>query len=415
MSWFANRFRTLDSPDKDAFGRLRTSQQQVIFNNKQLYGKEIHSFEEDTSGGSSTVIYRSNESSSRLTAGTGATDYAIRQTKKYMPYTPGHSQRITMTFNLIETPDANCSKRVGYFDDDDGIYLEQTSSAINVVRRTSTSGSPVDEPIPQASWNVDIMDGTGPSGITVDLTKTQILFIDFQWLGVGRVRVGFNIDGEDQVAHEFLFANTATIVYMKTPNLPVRWEVRNSSGAASTNILDAICCSVEAEGGVDFGGHEYSVANGSASVTVGTSRTPVLAVRQKPTYSGKANRRVAFVNNFSFFVETKNCYLEAVQYQDSTIITAGPGWTDLDVDHSSLQYQVPTTIVSADEHRFWNGYAEGANKISSAIPGNIDIRTHHTEMLVNKAGDDCETIIFFATADAVSAAVRVAVNCIESY
>lgn len=412
MTFIPGTIEYKDSPNLDAFGRLRVGVPHVEFTSKQLYDGDVHSFETATSGGSSSVAYRTLESSSRLTAGTGATDYAVRQTKKHFVYVPGNSLRIEATFVMIAAPTANCSKLVGYFQGDDGIFLEWTSTAINAVLRTSTSGSPVDETVAQANWNVDKLDGTGKSGVTIDLTKLQILFIDMQWLGGGRARFGFNVNGRLITAHEFKSANVKTLVYMKTPNLPVRWEVVNSAGTSGDNSMDAVCCSVVTEGGEVLTGHGYSVGSGATKVSVGTSRTPILAVRQALTFNSKVNRRIAFIDSFEFFVEDQICYIEAVQFPIPSITGT---WVDLDANHSGIQYMKSPTVGAATEHRFWNGYGFGSNKVSSSAASNVNIQTHHSEMLVNYAGADCETIVFFATSDVASANVRVAANCIEYY
>ena len=72
------------------------------------------------------------------------------------------------------------------------------------VRRTFVSGSAVDaDEIAQSDWNTDKLDGTGPSGIILDESKAQILWWDFEWLGVGTVRCGFVIDGLFRTCHVF--------------------------------------------------------------------------------------------------------------------------------------------------------------------------------------------------------------------
>jgi hypothetical protein len=180
----------------------------------------------------------------------------------------------------------NVTRRIGYFDTNNGIYLEQAGSTINIVLRSFTSGSVVNTTVAQINWNIDKFDGTGPSGLILDLTKTQILIIDLQWLGAGRVRVGFNINGLVFYAHQFLNANTTqTTVYMTTSNLPLRSEITNTGTAGSIATMRQICVMVTSEGGMEYGrAKQYSVNTGGAgtAITNGTRR-PILSIRAKTT------------------------------------------------------------------------------------------------------------------------------------
>jgi len=156
---------------------------------------------------------------------------------------------------------AGITKRLGYFDDGDGLFLEYNGTTLNVVKRSFTSGVAVDTAVAQASWNIDRFDGTGVSGITLDLTKSQILAIDLEWLGVGSVRFGFIVNGQIFYAHQMSHANILTTAYMRTPNLPIRMEIINS-GAGPAASLTNICCSIQSEGGRNFFGVDRAVDRG---------------------------------------------------------------------------------------------------------------------------------------------------------
>jgi len=180
------------------------------------------------------------------------------------------------------------TRRVGYFDSFNGIFLQQAGTTVSFVVRTNISGVPSDDAtVAQSSWNVDKLDGNGPSGKLLDVTKSQIFYTDFEWLGVGRVRVGFIIDGVYVLCHEIDNANNVVGVYMSTPNLPVRYEISNSGtgGAAS---LECICATVISEGGRSNLGYVRSVSRGALPmVTANDSRLyPVIAMRLNGSYLG---------------------------------------------------------------------------------------------------------------------------------
>ena len=79
------------------------------------------------------------------------------------------------------------------------------------------------------------MDGTGTSGYNIDFTKSQLYVIDFEWLSVGRIRFGFYIFGKIYYCHQISNFNELDEPYMKTANLPIRYEI---------NLADYWKCSI---------------------------------------------------------------------------------------------------------------------------------------------------------------------------
>ena len=284
-----------DSFSIDAFGRWRVSNPVTIFDSKNIFDDDgLAANVENTplffdnaeiSGASTTTGYRVNEASQRISVANTTAGVRARQSKQRFNYQSGKSQLIITTFNFISL-DSGVTKRAGYFDANNGLFLEAAGSTISLVRRTFTSGAAVDNSVAQASWNIDPFDGTGPSGVTLDFTKTQILYTDFEWLGVGRVRMGFVVDGKVYYAHEFLNANNLTLVYMTTPNLPIRWEIENDgSGAASD--LDCICCSVITEGGSnELGSVRYAATTTLVDANAAGSIYAILGIQLKSEYIG---------------------------------------------------------------------------------------------------------------------------------
>ena len=231
----------------DAFGRLRVSNPLTIFDSKNIMSKN-NLFDESLTGGG-TVTYTANKSTVNLNVTQASGDKTIRQSKRVMSYQPGKSLLILNTF-VMNTATANLKQKVGTFDANNGIFFYADGTTLKIVRRTYTSGSPVDTEISQSSWNGDKLDGTGTSGFTLDPAKSNILFIDIEWLGVGSVRVGFVINGILITAHTFNNANSLTTVYMQTANLPIRYEIETAAALSSgTYTLQQICSTCISEGG----------------------------------------------------------------------------------------------------------------------------------------------------------------------
>jgi hypothetical protein len=284
------------TPMADAFGRSRVSNPETLFDSKNIFNDDgladsvenqpLFYDNQETSGGGTGTTYDANESSQTLTVGATTAGVRVRQTKMRFNYQPGKSQLIMMTFNMNGAA-ANIIKREGIFDDQNGIFLEFDGTTINFVRRTYVTGSAVDNETAQASWNIDPMGGSGPSGVTLDWTKTQIMYIDFEWLGVGRVRIGFVVDGVVYWAHQFLNANTLALVYMSTPNLPLRSEIQNDGTGAADSITQ-ICSTVISEGGSqDLGVIRYaSTAGTHVDAAVENTIYAIIGIRLKAEYLG---------------------------------------------------------------------------------------------------------------------------------
>jgi len=255
----------------DAFGRLRVSNPLTIFDSKNVMSKN-NLFDEALTG-SGTVTYTSNNSTVNLNVTEVSGDKVIRQSKRVMSYQPGKSLLNLNTF-VMNTLTADIKKKIGMFDANNGIFFMADGTTLKIVRRTYVTGSPVDTEISQSSWNGDKLNGTGDSGFTLNPTKASILFMDFEWLGMGAVRVGFVIDGKFITAHTFLNANNLSTVYMQTANLPIRYEIETTGTISGAAVLQQVCSSCMIEGGYSPQGVIQSVGtaslNGVNLTTAGT-------------------------------------------------------------------------------------------------------------------------------------------------
>ena len=255
----------------DAFGRLRVSNPFTIFDSTNIMSKN-DLFDESLTG-SGTVSYTSAKSTVNLNVTTASGDKVIRQSKRVMSYQPGKSLLILNTF-VMQTPEANLKQKVGTFDANNGIFFTADETTLKIVRRSYTSGASVDDPISQSAWNGDKLDGTGASGYDLNVDKACILFTDYEWLGMGSVRVGFVIDGKFITAHTFYNANNLDTVYMQTANLPIRYEIETTGTISGAAVLQQVCSSCMIEGGYSPQGVIQSIGTASlAGVTLTTAGT----------------------------------------------------------------------------------------------------------------------------------------------
>lgn len=274
-----------DTPSIDAFGRWRVSNPETIFDSKQIHDNQpLFWDDQQVSGGGTSSTHSVAKASTTIAVSNLTAGKRVRQTFRRFNYQPGKSSLIFITTNVSGIA-AGITRRVGYFDDNNGLFFELNPDGfIYAVRRTKTSGSMVDNSVKSTNFNIDPMDGTGPSGVTIDPTKTQIIVIDFEWLGVGRVRMGFVVDGIIYYAQEFLNANNLTEVYMSTPNLPIRYEISNDGTGAAADLM-CICASVISEGGTqDNGQVRYaSTANVPVDCAVVGTVYGIKGIRLKST------------------------------------------------------------------------------------------------------------------------------------
>jgi hypothetical protein len=255
-----------DSGTIDAFGRQRVSQPFTLFDNVLRHGKNAELWNETISGGTSEHLI--NESSVRMTV-TASGHSILRRTRKRFPYQPGKGLNILQSFAGSE-PQAGLVQELGLFDDNNGIALRASGTTVQFVVRSSTTGSVVETVANQSEWNID----TAP---WLDFSKTNIFTTDLEWLGVGRVRCGFVLDGEYYYCHEFNHANSLDAVYMTTAVLPLSYAIRATATASGS--MKQICSSVASEGGYEPAGAIYIAGRGASNFAAISSETMVAAIR----------------------------------------------------------------------------------------------------------------------------------------
>jgi len=336
------QYVTFGGTNTDAFGRLRVSNPFSLFDSQSRFGADIHFSYVTATGG--TTSYNTNQSSVNLNVTTSSGSTAVAQTYRVFPYQPGKSMLILQTFTMASAR-TNLRQRIGLFGAQNGVYLEQGPNGVTFVIRTYTSGTVSDSRyVAQANWNGDKLDGTGPSGITLDLTKTQILWFDIEWLGVGNVRCGFIINGQYIVCHTFQNANQsfATTVYMQTATLPLRFEIATTGATSSAASLQMICATVISEGGYEqvsapyiarASGNGVSIANNT-----GLTFTPLVSIRVNSSYYG-----AVIIPSIVNFAATHSGTYEIVLVRNATLTGAtfaagavGGGMVDVDTAATAM-------------------------------------------------------------------------------
>lgn len=347
-----------DSANLDAFSRLRVSNPLILHNSQLTYDLAPIIYEQITSGTGATITYDSTNRYGLMTfSSTPTGGKAYMQTYEYLPYQPGRSQLAFITFNMLSAV-ANTLKFAGYSDGVNGIefQLDGTTKQFKLYSGTGSGNLTVT----QSSWNIDKLDGTGASGITLDITKVQILVIDIQALYAGRVRIGFDIGGQIIYAHEFLHANNITPPYIQSANLPVRCGM-TCTGTVSTTMY-FLCSAVISEGGSeDINVYGYTFQQDSGAISVGTGGTHILSLRPKTTFNGLTNRtRVAYID-----VEIYNAGNQPVQWQlcIGQAISGTTTYNDVNTTYSSSEYNVLGTLSGSPAIIIDGGFVASAGSV----------------------------------------------------
>lgn len=345
----------------DAFGRQRVSNPLTLFDSSHRY-RDNGLWNSNTASGG-TVTFRPTEGVVDLDVTTTSGSLVYRETTKVFSYQPGKSLLVLNTF-VMAPAKTGLRQRVGYFGADNGMYIELNNSTLSFVERSISSGSFAETRVAQANWNIDKMDGTGPSTLILDITKAQILWMDIEWLGLGSVRMGFVINGRFIPCHVFHHANLISSTYITTGSLPLRYEIENTSATASNSKLKQVCSSVISEGGYELRGAQQAIQvplGSPRDLTTALTYYPVISIRLKTS----PNRLDAIVilTALSLLGITNNANYSWQVVASGT--TTGGTWTSAGTD-SAVEYNLTGTSF-AGGRVLASGFLNGSNQGSTPV------------------------------------------------
>jgi len=268
----------------DSFGRKRVSNPFTLFDSSHRF-KDNNLWSTSTTG-TATATFNANQGLVDLTIDNAIDSEIVRETTKVFSYQPGKSLFILNTF-VMQAPKSGLRQRVGYYGSNNGIYFELNGSTLYLVKRSFVSGVIVETKIAQSSWNNDKLDGSGNSGLVLDISKAQIFWMDIEWLGVGSVRMGFIINGQFVLCHIFNHANLITSTYITTASLPLRYEIKNIAATSGSSTLKQICSSVVSEGGFELNGLQQAIGipiTSPRSLATAGTFYPIISLKLKSDF-----------------------------------------------------------------------------------------------------------------------------------
>jgi len=364
---------------RDAFGRLRVSNPFTLLDFNHVMGDLNIIMENKTENGG--TITESSGSYLDLNVTDTSGSLTIRQTREYIAYQSGKSKLVYLT-GILATNLNNTGiiSRIGSFDDNNGIFFEYNNGTINIVERSHG----VDNRIPRSSWT-DKLDGNGASGKTVSFDKAQIFTTDFEWLGVGQVRVGIVIDGIFRPCYIFRHSGDTQVTqpYIKYAKLPLRYEIKS---LGSSNSCRMICGSVQSEGGFAPLTKSFTKSFSYTDAFSTTVYRPLITLSLKEATSNfDYNRGTLKVKGLEFLI-TNGGYAEYKLIRNADISNnSGATYSDVDTSNSFVRYKLydSTDTVDPDsgflikngylERRTTGSFINDVNELFASVPIVSDI------------------------------------------
>jgi len=401
LIWLAIRSNTAQPSQVDAFGRSRVSEPLTLSDSKNVHLADAEYSDLVLNGGAITHLADEASFLLSITGQTGSR--TTRQTRMYHNYLPGKSQLILASFRF-GAMNSGIIRRVGYFDDDNGVFLEQngTDNKYYVVRREKTSGTVVETKISRDMWDKPLPE--------FDFTKVQLLKIDFQWLGVGKIRF-FLTNAKEELIQTFFLANENTTVSFSEPNLPVRYEILNDSfvgGVGDSFDMQMICTTTMSEGGYIETGLDRHISTGPIHRTIadGGDELPVLAIKLKNSFEGKANRYYIRPGPYSIYVETHPVLFKIYRLESPSQLNGS--WVSA---HSSspVEYNVSATTYSlvGGYQELAGGYAAASSTQKASTALNAGNPTGARKEIITQNFDSSDSQVWVIVCQALTSGTNV--------
>jgi hypothetical protein len=414
-----------DSPTITSFGRGRVSDSRILGEYRYMYGEGTLFEMNDLTSGTASITVDYPRVCALATIGTASGDRAVRQTKQYHPYISGTSNLFFITY-VMDQAKENLVQAVGAFDDLNGIFFRMNGTVPEVVIRKNGTDTEI---VSQNNWNMDRMDGSwesdpegNPSHVNLDFSKAQILTLDYQWLGVGRVRIGFVVDGVVHHVHHFNHANSVTEVYMIQPSLPIRWEIKNVGDTSSSSELMMICGSVYCEGSDFETGWQRGVSTGSTTVSLTQANSQsygkcAIALKLTNTQQGHPNRSLARLKGFNIITDVDIRYCIVLLPNSTTVFDGSPVWNDVP-GAGWTQYTVNAALNSnwqsrPDYNILYDDFALGTKGNNNAVVGTADVVNRISTIYQNYDSTDSQCIAIICYYIGSNATIRASLSWLE--
>ena len=349
------RFTEGDLPF-DAFGHAQHTSPNVVDQHLFTYGSDPNSYVDETIGGGQ-VIHNVTQSCTILSVDSTSGSLSRKTSARYYPYTSGVGTELLMSIQIGDTGKTGVIRRWGLFDNNDGVYFQLSGSSFSVAQRNSIDNTEIY--VSRDAFNGDDLSSTTESEYVIDFSKLNIYFLDFEWLGSGRVRFGvISPSGKRVILHTIENANNITYPYMKRGTLPFRIENFNDTNSASTSQMKLVCASVVKQSASDrYRGLLFNKTS-DRKIISGSSEVPILSFRLKENFNGVSNKIVAFAERYEVDVSGSSVVLNIV----GNAVLTGSTFTATTSSRSSMEIDTDATSYVNGDVQDQIFYSHGSSK-----------------------------------------------------
>lgn len=244
--------------------------------------------------------------------------------------------------------------------------------------------------VPQSSWNGDKLDGTGPSGVTIDPTKLNVHQIDVQYLGGGAITFKTEVtpasgNNADFVTnHIFRFPNTLTAPSLSQPCLPFLMSAANTGTAGGAVTAKSASFAGFVAGQRVLHGPRMTYFNNVTSTT-GTY-TPLFTVRNDLTFNSRANQTVVNLLSISGGAKSTTGVTQFYLIRSATLSAGTPNFQAFATTSSTYWDTAATACTfSTNDQVIWTGIVSEAGNFVYAFPDDITLQPGETITLAVKS------------------------------
>lgn len=240
-----------------------------------------------------------------------------------------------------------------------GAFTLAGTTAAGTFATTRVGQATTEVHVAQSDWNGDKLDGTGPSGVTLDKTKLNIFQISLQYLGAGTATLMAFVcsaDGNNPtwvVCHSFKNPNTLTLPHIKNPSLPF---LMAAYSAGSTTNISVSCASYAGfiEGVKKLNGPRFTYFNSITTATAAALHC-LFTIRNDSVYAGKANQTI--VNIMSLMGAVKHTSPVVYYLIRNGTLAGNVNFTKLSTSSSTSWDTAATTVTYSDNYQLiWTGH-----------------------------------------------------------
>ncbi len=325
-----HKFNTIDYPYDntgiDAFGRSKVSNPKRLFESKHISDKLENLWMYIQEGTTEGVIFNYKTASVDLVVPANTTARITKATHRTWSYQSGMSQHVMFTAVMARKQDG-LTQTFLYGNEENGIYFSQQGDDYYWGLRSNVSGTVVDTTVglndTTNPWHVDTDNAESALANSLKeslqdnpgmLARGIIVWFDMQWLGTGRVRCGFEINGKTVVMHEFHNSFFTPNAFMQSGSQQCRYIIEND-GTAKKATFRTLCTSVVSEGGQELFSSGNSISTGYIA-GIGTNETSVLAIRAVTHHiNGATNFRDIFLNDINTYSDSQTLTVKVYHVQ----------------------------------------------------------------------------------------------------